>query len=79
MFILWVRYWLIYAMQSVCLPGQVDICVCLFNQKWLGPPALTFLMFSQKVNTLEFLLSVDFAVNKIYYFNLKQYEQYQSQ
>ena len=40
MFILRVRYWLIYAVQNMCLSGLVDICVCLFNQKWLGTPAL---------------------------------------
>ena len=29
LFILWVRYWLIYAVQRMCLSGLVDICVCL--------------------------------------------------
>ena len=42
MFILWVRYWLIYAVQSMYLLGLVDICICLFNQKWLGTPDLYF-------------------------------------
>ena len=39
---LWVRYWLIYAVQSMCFPGLVDICVCVFNQKWLGTPDLYY-------------------------------------
>ena len=44
MFILWVFYWLIYAVPSMCLPGLVNICVCLFNQKWLGTPAIDYLL-----------------------------------
>ena len=44
MFILWVFYWLIYAVPSMCLPGLVNICVCLLNQKWLGTPALDYLL-----------------------------------
>ena len=38
MFILWVRYWLIYAVQRMCLPVLVNICIRLFNQKWLSTP-----------------------------------------
>ena len=35
-----VRNWLIYAVQSLCLSGRVDIYRCLFNQKWLGTSEL---------------------------------------
>ena len=56
MFMLWVRYWFIYAVQSMCLPGLVNICVCLFNQNWLGTPGLEYSIFFWK--TLRFIADV---------------------
>ena len=35
-----VRYWLIYTVKIRCLSSLVDIYIRLFNQKWLGTPAL---------------------------------------
>ena len=53
MFILWVRYWLIYSVQSACLPGLVSIYKCLFNQKWLGTPVLNMDDLEELAITIE--------------------------
>ena len=55
MFILWVRYWLIYAAQSMCLPGLVNICICLFNQKWLGTPDVAHIYIPNSPSIVYYL------------------------
>ena len=60
MCILWVRYWPIHAVQSMCLPGLVDICVCLFNQKWLGTPVVE--QWSRTLSAMVMLYAVEFSL-----------------
>ena len=42
MFTLWVGYQLIDAVQSMCLPSLVNICVCLFKIKKDWAPLLKY-------------------------------------
>ena len=49
----WVRYWLIYTVQSRCLSSLVDIHICLFSRKWLATPGLYSLVYTvYKIYTL---------------------------
>ena len=41
----WVRYQLIYNVQSRCLPSLVDIYMCLFGREWLGTPVQVYVQF----------------------------------